>query len=86
LQAGDNVVVRTVEGWFVYQLKKDQIVLPSEVWVLNDVPTDEFSAGASVITLTTCHPRWDSDKRWIWWGELISSHKPKDVPVEVLEG
>jgi len=86
LQVGDNVVVRTVEGWFVYQLKKDQIVLPSEVWVLNDVPTQDFSAGSSLITLTTCDPRWNSYQRWIWWGELVSVHEPKDIPVEVLEG
>lgn len=86
LQPGDKVIVRTVEGWFVYQLKVDQIVLPSEVWVLNDVPTEDFAAGSSLITLTTCDPRWNSYQRWIWWGELVSTHKPKDVPLEVLEG
>lgn len=86
LQAGDAVVIRTIDGWFVYELRKDRIVLPTEVWVLNDVPIEDFSEGSALITLTTCDPRWDSYQRWIWWGELVSTHEPSDIPVEVSEG
>lgn len=71
LRKGDSVFIRTKDSVFEYRLIRDQIVGPEDVWVLNDVPTDDFKIGSSLITLTTCHPFWSSEQRWVWWGELV---------------
>lgn len=71
LRKGDSVFVRTKDSVFEYRLTSNQIVGPEDVWVLNDVPTDDFEVGSSLITLTTCHPFWSSEQRWVWWGELV---------------
>ena len=72
LQPGDLVVVETADQWFTYRLDRDRIVLPSDVWVLDPVPGDPTATPTqALITLTTCHPRWESAQRWVWWGTLV---------------
>ena len=73
LQAGDNVYIETADSWFTYQLRKDRIIAPKDVWVIgvhplarNELPSDRL------ITLTTCNPRWASTQRWAFWGELTA--------------
>lgn len=87
LQSGDQVFVRTSAGWFEYELKRDKVVQPDEVWVLADSPKDQgFEAGASLITLTTCDPRFNSYQRWVWWGELVATYPPEQTPAAIAEG
>lgn len=84
LRPGDKVFVQTLSGWFEYELMQDQIVEKEDVWVLDDRPKGTaFSSGASLITLTTCHPKWTSTERWVWWGELIATYPLSQPPVEV---
>lgn len=86
LETGDAVFVRTEAGWFEYQLVKDRIVQPDEVWVLGDSPAGEgFDSGAKLITLTTCDPRFNSYQRWIWWGELVATYPQDQTPDQILE-
>ena len=85
LRRGDRVYVQTSTAWFTYQLSHDAIVDPSRVEVLLPVPNRAGEpATRSVITLTTCTPRWASTERWVWWGDLVDV-RPRDAgaPAEV---
>lgn len=86
LEPGDTVYIETETGWYTYRLTNDQIVLPTDVWVVDPVPGQppETVPDRRLITLVTCNPRWGSTQRWIWWGELISvSHKVNGPPTEL---
>jgi sortase A len=83
LRPGDPLVIETVDSWFVYRVLGDvatgdldadpsgipgqEIVLPTDVQVLN--PTPNGPAGAaptgSYLTLTTCHPRFSARQRLV---------------------
>ena len=73
LQVGDEVIVETRDKYYVYRLVADEIVNPTDVWVLDDQPfagVDGTTNG--IITLITCEPKWSTKQRWVWWGELTS--------------
>ena len=73
LQAGDEVIVETRDKYYVYRLVADEIVKPTDVWVLDNQPfagVDGTTKG--IITLITCEPKWSTKQRWVWWGELTS--------------
>jgi sortase A len=57
---------------FTYKVSRTQIVLPSDTWVLDDVPGPGGKPKA-MITLTTCHPRYSARQRLIAFGDLASS-------------
>jgi len=73
LAVGDEVIVETRDKYFVYRLVADEIVEPTDVWVLNDQPVTGVDGSANgIITLITCEPKWSTKQRWVWWGELTS--------------
>lgn len=81
LVAGDEVIIETRDSYYVYTLKVDRIVNPTDVWVLDDQPVPEMSgADKGIITLVTCTPKWSTKQRWIWWGELTAVHPRNDPP------
>jgi sortase A len=48
------------------------MVKPKGTWVIDDVPGKPFAQPTErIITLTSCEPRWNATKRWIWWGTLV---------------
>jgi sortase A len=74
LQVGDQVYVETRDTWYVYTLERDQIVWPTDTWVIAPVPGEPGAAPTEpLLTITTCHPRWASTERWIWWGTLTDT-------------
>lgn len=85
LRDGDKVYVETKQGFFTYVLVRDQIVQPTDLWVINPqpFPTDPLP-NDRIITLTTCNPRWASYERWAYWGVLtevrpLSAGPPAEV-------
>lgn len=58
LQRGDEILLRTHDGWFVYQVAWVRVMPQGAWWVT--VPTARPS-----LTLTTCHPRWSSTDRLV---------------------
>ena len=89
LTVGDEVYVETRTAWYVYRLERDQIVVPTDVWVIDPVPGQPgVEPTERLITLTTCNPRWASYERWIWWGELEETIDKEDgePPAAILEG
>ena len=72
LRAGDKVRVETAAATYVYELTNDTMVKPKGTWVIDDVPSKPLAQPTErIITLTSCEPRWNATKRWIWWGNLV---------------
>lgn len=77
LRVGDEVIVRTPAGKFVYTLVRDAVVEPGETWVVTPGAARVVDAvGEPVITLVTCTPKWSTSQRWVWWGVLRSAGEP----------
>lgn len=71
LQAGDliHVVDRDGVEW-VYEVREQRVVAPTEVWVIGDDPLGD---GRPLMTLTTCHPRFSDAQRLIVFAELVTA-------------
>lgn len=82
LQKGDLIHIRSAAGWFTYELFQDQKIPNTGLWVLGDHPVGVISESNQLITLTTCDPRWNSTRRWAWWGKLI--YAGDDAPRELV--
>lgn len=70
LEPGDEIVVATVDTWFVYTVTGHEIVEPSQSDVLAPVPRHPGAAPTDrTLTMTTCHSlsmgEWGNDHRWI---------------------
>ena len=61
---GDEIIIQTPKGTFVYEVYATKIVEPTDMSVLNRNQTDR------VVTLITCHPRYTADYRLIVHGKL----------------
>ena len=78
LEVGDEIVVTTLDGRFVYRVTGQQIVSPSDYQVVATVdPT------TATLTLTSCHPKWTARERIIITSELdtAASSGPAGEPV-----
>jgi sortase A len=74
VRPGDSVVIETADHWYIYQVDREEITSPSDVGVVAPVPGKPGVAPHDhLITLTTCHPRWASYKRYIVFGHLKRS-------------
>ena len=58
LEVGDEILVRTLQGEFRYEVDRKMVVRPTQVEVLD--PTEEAR-----LTLTTCNPRFSAAERLI---------------------
>lgn len=71
LEVGDALIVETAETWYVYRVTEHEVVAPSAIEVLAPVPGHpETPADGYYLTLTTCHPPFVSNERWITYAEL----------------
>lgn len=68
LEPGDDVIVTTPAGRFVYVVTGSEIVGSKAGYVVET--TDQTTAR---LTLTTCHPRATARQRWITYAELDTS-------------
>lgn len=80
LRTGDEVIVETADTWYVYTLRVDKIVRPTDVWVASNARYAPLGIPRGkkyrVLTLISCEPRFSTETRWVWWGEL-SAELPK---------
>lgn len=86
LQAGDAIIIRTQDYWYVYAYTNYEIVLPEDVDVISANPETPGAAPTKrMITMTTCEPRYSTPThRWISYGELKYWAKVSDgVPEEL---
>ncbi len=68
LDTGDEIIVTTLAGRFVYRMTGQQIVSPSEYQVI--ATTDPTTA---TLTLTSCHPKYTARERIIVTAQLDPS-------------
>jgi sortase A len=72
VRKGDAVVVETGTKWYTYRVTEQYIVEPTQVEVILPVPNEPgVEPKKSLLTLTTCNPRWASYERLIVHGKLI---------------
>ena len=70
LRKGDEVIVTVRSGkQFTYRVRRQEVVHPSETWVLGP---DPLKAGKRTLTLTTCNPRFSNAERLIVFAELVA--------------
>jgi sortase A len=67
LEPGDEIVVTTIAGRFVYAVTGTEIVDPGDIHVV--ATTDPNTAQ---LTLTSCHPKWSARQRIIVRSELVA--------------
>ena len=65
LDVGDEIIVTTLAGRYVYRVTGQQIVSPSDYQVIST--TDPTKA---TLTLTSCHPKYTARERIIIFAEL----------------
>jgi sortase A len=71
LKSGDEIILTTAQGEFVYTYRETQIVDPSQVEVLEDF-------GDNRLTLTACHPKYSARQRIVITAALTN---PNPAPV-----
>lgn len=75
LESGDNIYVRTAQGYYTYRVYQSKIVLPHEVEVIAPNPDDPTAsvdaAERRLLTLTSCHPRYGDTERYIVHAEFV---------------
>ncbi len=73
LEVGDEILVRTLQGEFRYEVDRTSVVRPTQVEVLD--PTEEAR-----LTLTTCNPRFSAAQRLIVSAVLTGPPAPAPAP------
>ena len=70
LRPGDEVLVTDRRGRrFTYRVAGQQVVAPSDTWVIDD---DPLRTGRPTLTLTTCNPRFSAAQRLVVHAELVT--------------
>jgi sortase A len=73
LAPGDEILVTTLQGTFRYEVSGTEIVLPSQVEVIEDQGDDR-------LTLTSCHPKYSARQRIIVSAILVDEPAPASPP------
>lgn len=81
LRTGDPVVVETRSTWYVYRVVRHVIVSPDRVDVVAPVPQRPGAkATARMMTMTSCHPKFSAQQRYVVFSELTQT-LPKSAGV-----
>lgn len=87
LVPGDPVVVETRDTWFTYRVTGSEIVQPTDVAVTLPVPREPGATPTrSLLTLTTCNPKYSARQRLIVYAELEQALPKVDGEPAVLTG
>ena len=74
LRDGDRVVIETVGTVHVYEVTSREVVLPTDVGVIAPVPGEPGAAATeSLLTMTSCHPKYSATQRFVVHGRLVDS-------------
>jgi sortase A len=66
LVPGDQMVFRTQEGVFTYEVTGHEIVTPDATWIAAPTPD-------ATVTIFACHPKRSAKQRYVVRGRLIAS-------------
>lgn len=91
LVPGDKIYVQTKDGYYTYVYRNNQIVLPNRTDVLLPVPTQPGATPQeSILTMTSCNPRFGSQERIIAYSVLdswqpASAGPPSEIAAQVAQ-
>ncbi|MFJ5957429.1 class E sortase [Paenarthrobacter sp. NPDC092416] len=91
LVPGDKIYVQTADGYYTYVFRNNQIVLPNRSDVLMPVPTQPgVQPQESILTMTSCNPRFGSQERIIAYSLLdswqpASAGPPSEIAAQVAQ-
>jgi sortase A len=76
MHPGDQVIVETKYGWYVYQVDRSTIIEFWEGWVLDPVPGKPRGTEPkqAMITIYGCHPKFSAAQRFVWFGHLVDEY------------
>lgn len=76
LRKGDQVIVETKHGWYIYELDRSQIIEGWEGWILDPVPGKprDTVPTEALITIYACHPKFSAAQRFVWFGHLVDEY------------
>ena len=85
VRPGDQVVVQTQAYWYVYRVTANEIVTPHSIEVVAPTP-DRIGVApiTSMLTLTTCNPKWNDYQRMVVHAELVTTTPYGDGPPMAL--
>jgi len=64
LVAGDEIIFAMPDGTYTYKMTKQEIVKPTDVWIVNPTPT-------ATLTLFACHPPGSAAKRIVIRADFV---------------
>jgi sortase A len=76
LEPGDEILVTTRQGSFRYEVIGSEVVLPTQVEVVEDQGDDR-------LTLTSCHPEYSARQRIVVSARLVDDPAPAPPPTPV---
>jgi sortase A len=78
MNSGDVIGVETRDNWYIYQVTRKEVVLPSAIEVVAPVPgKPKAKPSKAMLTLTTCNPKFNNYERLIVHAELTET-VPRD--------
>lgn len=87
LHEGDKIYLQTKEGYYTYSWFETEIVAPTDGEVLLPVPKQPgVSAKDSILTMTSCHPKYTTKQRIVAYSKL-TDWQPLDAgpPSEIRD-
>lgn len=75
LRRGDQVIVETRNGWFLYELDHSVIVAADAGWILDPVPGEPGATPTRpTIVIYGCHPKYSAAQRFVWFGHQVDAY------------
>jgi sortase A len=86
LRTGDRIIVETSTAYDVYVVTDHEIVLPTQIDVIDAVPGKPGSAATTAImTMTSCNPRFSAAQRYIVHARLDRTFsRAQGLPADML--
>lgn len=81
LVPGDKIYIQTKDAYFTYVFESSEIVLPQDTEVILPVPNEPTAKPSErLLTMTTCHPRYGSEERFIAYSKLEETRSITEGP------
>ena len=72
LRLGDTIVLQTSNGYYSYEVRNTEYVMPTQVSVVSAIPGGGAAvAGQSLLTITTCNPELGNNERLITYAVFV---------------
>jgi sortase A len=84
LKKGDRLVIEVADAYYLYEHNNTVIVSPQEVGVIGNEP-DAFlgdASGKTILTLTTCHPKYSDAQRLVAFNVLVGVYSKETHTLE----